>query len=234
MNWLSGFFQHSLKMCEKRFRQAQHHRLSAIHAIPKGLLALLVVIFFHLSSVSAQAQVTAQVTAIDENGYGRIIFRFAKLPPYRARISDGVLIISFEEAISLKLDQFMVPLKEYFTIGRVDPDGKSIRFALSRDLRLNTIEAGDRLFIDILPEPWVGLLPGLPQKIIDEISARNRKEDEEKRKLARREAFKNSKNILKIRVGEYPTFSRLMFDWDKKLASRLAAMARFSTFSLTS
>jgi len=222
VNWLSGFFLHSLKICEKRFRETRQHRLAAIHAIPGGLLALLLLTFVNLSSIPAQAQITAQVSAVDENGYGRIVFRFAKLPPYRARISDGVLIISFDEAISLKLDQFMVPLKEYFTIGRIDPDSKSIRFALSRNLRLNTIEAGDRLFIDILPEPWVGLLPGLPQKIIDEISAKNRKEDEEKRKLARLEAFKNSKNILKIRVGEYPTFSRLVFDWDKKVGVKVS------------
>ncbi len=222
MNWLSGFFLHSLEVCEKQFRAAWRHWLAAFHVIPKGLLVLLTLTFIHLSSIPAQAQITAQVSAIDDNGYGRIVFRFAKLPPYRARISDGVLIISFEEAISLKLDQFMVPLKDYFTIGRIDPDGKSIRFALSRDLRLNTIEAGDRLFIDILPEPWVGLLPGLPQKIIDEISAKNRKDDEEKRKLARIEAFKNSKNILKIRVGEYPTFSRLVFDWDKKVGVKVS------------
>jgi len=227
VNWLSGFFLHSLKVCEKQFRAAWRRRSAVFHVIPKGLLVLLTLTFIHLSSIPAQAQITAQVSAIDENGYGRIVFRFAKLPPYRARISDGVLIISFEEAISLKLNRFMVPLKEYFTIGRIDPDGKSIRFALSRDLRLNTIEAGDRLFIDILPEPWVGLLPGLPQKIIDEISAQNRKEDEEKRKLARREAFKNSKNILKIRVGEYPTFSRLMFDWDKKVGVKVSRNGKF-------
>jgi len=222
VNWLSGFFLHSLKICEKRFRGARRHRLAAVHAIPRGLLALLLLIFVSLSSIPAQAQITTQVSAIDENGYGRIVFRFAKLPPYRARISDGVLIISFDDAISLKLDQFMAPLKEYFTIGRIDPDGKSIRFALSRNLRLNTIEAGDRLFIDILPEPWVGLLPGLPQKIIDEISAKNRKEDEEKRKLKRLAAYKNSKNILKVRVGEYPTFSRLVFDWDKMVGVKVS------------
>ncbi len=222
MYWLSRFFLHNVTVCEKLFRVAKRYLLAAINTVPKGLLALLFLSFVSLSSLTAQAQITAQVSARDENGYGRIVFLFTKIPPYRADIADGVLIISFEEPISLSLDQFMGPLKEYFTIGRMDPDGKSIRFALSRNLRLNTIEAGDRLFIDILPEPWVGLLPGLPQKIIDEISAKTRMDEEKKRKLARIEAFRNSKRVLKIRVGQYPTFSRLVFDWDKKVGVKVA------------
>ncbi len=188
----------------------------------KGLIAFAIVVIIGFSPVSAQAQITAQVSVKDENGYGRIVFRFFKLPPYRVRISDGVLIMSFEETINLSVDQFMKPLGAYFTAGRMDPNGKSIRFALTKKINLNTIVAGDRLFIDLLPVPWIGLLPSLPQKVIDELSTKNRMAEEQKRKLARREAFKNSKKILKLRVGEYPTFSRLVFDWTEKVGVKVA------------
>jgi plasmid stability protein len=220
--WVSRFFQHNLTICEKRFECVQPYPLKALRAVAKGLIALVVVVIIGFSPVSVQAQITAQVSAKDQNGYGRIVFRFFKLPPYRVRISDGVLIMSFDDTINLSVDEFMKPLGAYFTAGRMDPSGKSIRFALSKKINLNTIVAGDRLFVDLLPVPWVGLPPSLPQKVIDELSAKSRMEEEQKRKLARREAFKNSKKILKVRVGRYPTFSRLVFDWTEKVGVKVA------------
>ncbi|MEC4677508.1 MAG: hypothetical protein VST69_01985, partial [Nitrospirota bacterium] len=208
-------------LLSRYFPQGSGVRLkSAI--IARSPLVLLILVLISLTPISATAELTAQITAKDEKGYGRIVFRFFKLPSYQVRISDGVLIISFEDAINLKTEQFMQPLEQYFTAGRIDPNGKSIRFALSKKIKLNTIEAGNRLYIDLLPDPWVGLFPSLPQNVIDEISAKTRMKDEEKRKLLRREAFNRSKNILKVRVGQYPTFSRLVFDWTEKVGVKVS------------
>jgi len=220
--WLSKYFQQSLTICEKWFQAEKQVLLKANRAGSKALAALAIAALISFIPISAQAEITAQVSVKDENGYGRIVLRFFEFPPYTAKISDGVLILSFEDSINLNVDQFMKPLGAYFTAGRMDPDGKSIRFALTKKIRLNTIIAGDRLFIDLLPEPWVGLAPSLPQKVIDELSAKTRMEDDEKRKLARRNAFQKSKKILKVRVGQYPTFSRLVFDWDQKVGVKVA------------
>ncbi len=193
-----------------------------MHHMTKSLILLLFAALITYLPITAQAEITAQVSVKAEKGYGRIVLRFFERPSYRVKISDGVLIISFNEVINLKIEQFMKPLSEYFTVGRADPDGKSYRFALTQKMKLHTIEAGERLFIDLLPETWVGLPPSLPQNVIDELSAMARIDDEEKRKMVRRQAFQKSKIILKVRVGQYPTFSRLVFDWREKVGVKVS------------
>ena len=222
MYWLAKYFQHYSTVCEKRFLADQWNLTCALNRFAKCLLVVLILSAALFSSVTAQAEITAQVKIEDKKNYGRIILRFFELPSYQARITDGVFILSFDETINLNTDQFMKPLGEYFTVGRTDPDGKSVRFALAKKIKLHTIEAGDLLFIDLLPQPWVGLPPSLPQKVINELSAKTQQDAEEKRQLARRAAFKKSKKTLKVRVGEYPTFSRLVFDWDKKVGVKIA------------
>lgn len=222
MYWLVKNFQHELKICEKPLAAVPGVFAHQMRQAAKGVLAALVLVFLALSALPAQAEITAKVSVKDERTHGRIVFRFFKLPPYQVKISDGVLIISFEDSINLNVDKFMAALGGYFSAGRMDPDQKSIRFALARKIKLNTIVAGERLFIDLLPQPWSGLLPSLPQHVIDELSAKIRQKDAERRNLARRQAFENSKKFLKIRVGRYPTFSRLVFDWQEKVGVKVS------------
>ena len=68
---------------------------------------------------------------------------------------------------------------------RRDPDGKGIRIALARKVTMNSMAAGERLFVDLLPDTWTGLPPGLPRDVIEEL-ARRAREAETKRPPAAR------------------------------------------------
>ena len=68
----------------------------------------------------------------------------------------------------------MPPRRDYISAARRDPDGTAIRLALARKLKVNTIPAGEWLFVDLLPENWKGVMPGLPQEVIDELARRAR------------------------------------------------------------
>ena len=41
-------------------------------------------------------------------------------------------------------------------------------------MKVNTIPAAERLYVDLLPENWSGVLPGLPQEVVDELAERAR------------------------------------------------------------
>src|SRR5262249_32935742 len=67
------------------------------------------------------------------------------------------------------------------------------------------------LFIDLLPEGWVGMPPGLPQDVVDKLAQRAR--DAEKK--ARQSVLLSRQRQLppiKVRVGTQPTFTRYVFE----------------------
>ena len=71
--------------------------------------------------------------------------------------------------------------------------------------------AGDRLFVDLLPEGWVGLPPGLPQEAVDELARRAR--EAERRERERRQVVeKREPPAIRVRVGTQPTFTRYVFE----------------------
>ena len=39
-----------------------------------------------------------------------------------------------------------------------------------RKVKVNSMTAGERLFVDLLPENWTGVPPGLPQEVVDELA----------------------------------------------------------------
>jgi hypothetical protein len=73
------------------------------------------------------------------------------------------------------------------------------------------MEAGEKLFIDLLPECWRGLPPSLPTEVIEELSRRAKEAEERARQLARRKASEEPRD-MPFRVGTTPTFSRLVFE----------------------
>ncbi len=101
---------------------------------------------------TAQAQnAGADISINTSAGYGRLVFHFTEDVPSDVRLSSNVLIISFRQPVSVNVDR-IGNYNDYFSAARRDPDGRGVRIALSRKVRLNTMVAGERLFIDLLPD----------------------------------------------------------------------------------
>lgn len=171
---------------------------------------------------TAQAAEQVKVEAMLGQGYARIILNFPKLPKYQANVSNGVMIFSFDKEIAANIQDIPQKLKDYVVVGRIDPDGKAFRFALAQPIRINTIEAGDRLFIDLLPKNWVGLPPPLPPEVIAELARRAKAAEKASRQEMRLKALKNSKFKMKLRFAQFPTFSRLQFEWNAFVEASLS------------
>ena len=72
--------------------------------------------------------------------------------------------------------------------------------------------AGDRLFIDLLPESWAGDPPGLPREVVEQLAKRaNEAERVTRQKLAREEQQRKIPGV-RVRVAAQPTFTRYIFE----------------------
>ena len=157
-----------------------------------------------------------QLFVTQEEGYARLILSFPgrdSLPAYTIKVDNGVLSIEFEEPVNIVLPDISTTLPDYASIARVDPDGKGLRLALRASFNFNRIEAGEKLFVDLLPVTWQGMPPALPQDVIDELAERARIaaiKAEQQRKAADVIALKPAATI---RIGRNPTFLRVQFDW---------------------
>lgn len=184
-------------------------------------LMILAITFVVLPSAAplAQSLEPVELDVSQEKGFGRIVLTFKDrtlLPTYDAVITGGVLRISFQEPIDVNVDDVPLDLAQYVTIARRDPDGAAIRFALKSQYQINTLEAGEKLFIDILPMTWSGLPPGLPDDVVRELAKRAEAAMRKVRALEQARLKAQEGPQVTLHVGEHPTFTRLVFDWSIK------------------
>jgi tetratricopeptide (TPR) repeat protein len=144
-------------------------------------------------------------------GYGRIILSFSSAPKTAARISNGVLVVSFSEPSTVTIDRIMRDMPAYVSMARSDPDGRGLRFALTKGYKVNVTEAGEQIFIDLLPETWKGMLPGLPKEVVEELTRRARLAEIKAREALRvKEAEKPL--ALTAKASQTATLTRLLID----------------------
>ncbi len=181
------------------------------------LFALIIIVFGVLKPAYGQIMEKAIISGSQIDNYGRIIINFVDrydLPPYNFKSENGILIVEFEEPVDLTLPDFSANLSQFIIAARVDPDNKGVRFALKADFRVNKMEAGEQLFLDILPLDWSGEVPGLPAQVVEKLSQRSKdalKLAEQKRK---EEYIREHSPKAIARIGRHPTFIRLLIDWD--------------------
>nr|WP_281929680.1 hypothetical protein [Roseibium album] len=185
------------------------------------LMAIWVCLLSTALPFAARAQTLEPVDlqVVPAEGYGRIVLTFKDrtlLPIYDAVITGGVLRISFEDPVDIKVDDVPLDLGDYVTIARRDPDGSAIRFALKNQFQINTLEAGEKLFVDILPMNWQGLPPGLPDDVVRDLAKRAEAAMRKVRALEQARLKAQEGPEVTLHVGEHPTFTRLVFDWSIK------------------
>ncbi|HOV03171.1 MAG TPA: tetratricopeptide repeat protein [Hyphomicrobiales bacterium] len=164
----------------------------------------------------AEQRVDVEAVAMKE-GFGRLVLTFEgrlTLPGYNAEVNNGVLVVKLDEPIAAGVDRVTLSLGEYITVARADPNDKALRFALARAVRVNTMEAGEKLFIDLLPYDWTGLPPGLPEEVVAELARRAQEAADKARAEERAKLLDGKEPKVDVRVGRQPTFTRFAFVWN--------------------
>ena len=144
-------------------------------------------------------------------GYGRLVVRLDVEMEAEVRISSGVLIVQFKQPVDISVDRITAGAGQYFGAARRDPDGKAVRFALQQKLKVSTMTAGERLFVDLMPESWTGEPPGLPREIVEDLARRAREADRQAQQRLALEAQRRVP-VVRVRVANQSTFTRYIFE----------------------
>ncbi|MBV9557918.1 MAG: tetratricopeptide repeat protein, partial [Pseudolabrys sp.] len=171
-------------------------------------LAACLALAMSMSALAEPIKGEARVTT--DGGYARLLFKMDEPVETQARVTGAVLVITFKQPIDVAVDRLNAGAPAYISAARRDPDGLAIRIALARNVKLNTIPAGERYYVDLMPDDWKGLTPGLPQDVIDELARRSR--EAEKQVNRQRLAAKRLTANVRVKVGTQPTFNRYSFD----------------------
>jgi tetratricopeptide (TPR) repeat protein len=163
------------------------------------------------AQTAAAQPVKGEASATFENGFVRLVFNLTESVDSTVRLANGIVIITFARPVAISVDKLAAGSGGYITAARRDPDGTGIRLAVARKVTMNSMAAAERLFVDILPDTWSGLPPGLPREVIEALSQRARDADKklrEQRALVRT----NKMTPVRVRVARQPTFTRYVFD----------------------
>jgi|GEM_PF-414941 len=210
----------ALSLLLVRFSQLFSIRLSSLSSsLIHSLVFCIFLTLTHGSLLAAGLKV--KTDASEKRGYARLILNFDRLPAYESAVDDTILVFKFKEAVDLNLDELIRKMPNYISVARVDPDGHAFRLAFSDSYKVNIMEAGSQVFIDILGRKWKGMPPNLPQDVLRSIA--KRAAEIEAANQARLLQKKKAKEVFtaRIRVGALPTFTRLVFDWNKFVTAKM-------------
>src|SRR3954463_16188852 len=189
--------------------RALARRLSR-HVRAAPLLAAGLLIGFP-APVRAADAVRGEATFSAGGGFARLVIKLGEDVPSEVTTAGSILIIRFDQSVDIPVDRVPEGAPDYVNSARRDPDGGAIRLSLARRVTVNTMNAGERIFVDLLPEGWKGPPPSLPMDVVKELAERARVAE---RALRAQRAAEESKKRpqIRVRASVQPTFVRFVFE----------------------
>jgi len=190
-----------------------------------SVLALVAALSWLFAGEPAHAQlVKGEATLTQQQGYARLLIKLKEDVPADVTVAGAVLIVQFKKPVDIPIELLGDAVPGYVGAVRRDPDGSAIRMALAQKVRVNVMTAGERIFVDLLPEKWTGLPPALPAEIVKELSDRA---------LAAERALRSQKLVdeankrppVRVRASVQPTFVRFVFEVPDGVAVSSSLMA---------
>ena len=142
--------------------------------------------------------VRGQAVLSAEGGYARLVIKLDEDVDSEVLLAGSVMVIRFKRPVDVPVDKIADAVPDYVGSARRDPDGSAIRLALQRKVTVNSMTAGERLYVDLMPDGWKGSPPGLPQEVLKELSDRARAAE---RALRQQRATMAAKARTPIRVS---------------------------------
>jgi tetratricopeptide (TPR) repeat protein len=176
-----------------------------------SLAAVLVLIGAMFAGPCQAEPVKGEATFSAANGYARLVLKLVEDVESEVSAAGTILVVRFKRPVDIPVDKISDAVPDYVALARRDPDGSAIRLSLARRVTINTMTAGERIFVDLLPDGWSGMPPGLPPEVIRELSERARVAERALR-LQRAAAEANKRAPVRVRALVQPTFVRFVFE----------------------
>ena len=165
------------------------------------------------ATVRAQdlSPVPGEATFSAANGYARLVLKLKEDVESEVTTAGSIIVIRFKRPVDIPVEKLSEAVPDYVGAARRDPDGSAIRLSLARRVTINTMTAGERIFVDFLPDGWTGPPPSLPQDVIRELAERARAAERLLRIQRAADAAKK-KPPIRVRALVQPTFVRFVFE----------------------
>ncbi|AHY52872.1 hypothetical protein [Bradyrhizobium japonicum] len=180
------------------------------HVRKAPVLAACLLIGLGVPARAADA-VRGEATFSAGGGFARLVIKLGEDVPSEVTTAGSILIIRFDRAVDVPVDRVPEGAPDYVNSARRDPDGSAIRLSLARRVTVNTMNAGERTFIDLLPEGWKGPPPSLPMDVVKELAERARVAERALR-AQRATAETKKRPQIRVRASVQPTFVRFVFE----------------------
>lgn len=155
--------------------------------------------------------IRGEATFSASGGFARLVIKLGEDVPSEVTTAGSILVIRFDRPVDVPVDRVPEGAPDYVNSARRDPDGGAIRLSLARRVTVNTMNAGERTFVDLLPEGWKGPPPSLPLDVVKELAERARVAERALR--AQRAAAEAKKRPqIRVRASVQPTFVRFVFE----------------------
>lgn len=180
------------------------------HVRKAGVLAVCLLIGLGAPARAADP-IRGDATFSAAGGFARLVIKLGEDVPSEVTTAGSILIIRFDRPVDVPIDRVPEGAPDYVNSARRDPDGGAIRLSLARRVTVNTMNAGERTFVDLLPEGWKGPPPSLPMDVVKELAERARVAERALR--AQRAAAETKKHPqIRVRASVQPTFVRFVFE----------------------
>jgi rRNA-processing protein FCF1 len=159
----------------------------------------------------ADDPVRGEATFTSGGGFARLVLKLAEDVESDVSTAGSIIIIHFKRPVDIPVDKLSDAVPDYVGSARRDPDGTAIRLSLARRATVNTMTAGERIFIDFLPDSWTGPPPALPAAVVRELAERARAAERALRAQMAVSAAKRRPPV-RVRASVQPTFVRFVFE----------------------
>src|SRR5579872_3850677 len=177
-----------------------------------SLLAGLILLAIALPATGhSRDPVKGEATFSAANGHARLVLKLAEDVNSQVTTAGSIVVIRFDHPVDIDVDAIGDAVPDYVSAARRDPDGTAIRLSLARKVTLNTMTAGERVFVDFLPDTWAGPPPSLPLDVVRELAERARLAEKALRQQ-HAEAMAKKRPPIRVRALVQPTFVRFVFE----------------------
>ena len=164
------------------------------------------------TSAFAQGEPVRGEAVLQANsGYARLTIKLAEDVESQVTAAGQIIVIRFKRPVAIPIGKLGDAVPDYVSSARIDPDGAAIRLSLARRVTINTMTAGERLFVDLLPDSWTGAPPPLPSEVVRELSDRARAAERALRQQKADEAARRRPPV-RVKTSVQPTFVRFIFE----------------------
>ena len=189
--------------------------------LPRALVRLACVACLIVTAGSARAADRVTVTGDEQGGTGRLEFVWPRSVDYDARVIFGRLVVRFSEPGDFDFTAYQDSMPQYLGSPKVVGNGTVIAFPLRVPVSVRHSQDGARIIIELEGE----------QDLPDLRTAASPEGEPDTAKPAEApppetDAGSAGGETLVLRVGEHPGFSRLVFDWPRKVAYRIEQRGR--------